>query len=129
MPVRDWSAYPADWRRIAEEKKAAVDWTCEECGRPCRKPGENVEEFMDRVGPIFRDHGRDLPVDEMYDHPQRYTLTVHHPDGDTSNPDARLEILCAPCHMREDAQRHATTARETRRRRRGQAVLAGMEGE
>ena len=38
MPV-DWSKYPPNWKAIARSVKDAANWECQECGRPCRKPG------------------------------------------------------------------------------------------
>ena len=81
--------YPANWKRIATEKKESVGWACEVCGKQCRKPGEP-----------FDTHKR--------------TLTVAHLDHTPENCCAdNLCAMCAPCHLRYDAQQHA----ETRKRR------------
>lgn len=86
----DRDRYPADWKRIAFEKKQACGWVCQRCGKQCRKPGE--------------------PFDT-----HRRTLTVAHLNH--TPEDCRAENLCAmcaPCHLRYDARQHA----ETRRKRR-----------
>lgn len=103
MPV-DWSDYPPDWQEIAVKAKDAVDWVCQGCGKQCRRPGEP-----------FDTHKR--------------TLTCHHPHHDKANPNAVLEVLCAPCHLRADAKHHAANARVTRLKKRGQLALdAGIAG-
>ncbi|NJM49337.1 MAG: hypothetical protein HC860_26770 [Alkalinema sp. RU_4_3] len=48
MPM-DKSLYPKDWDAIAHSIKTEVAWTCEECGRPCRLPGESVEGLLNRL--------------------------------------------------------------------------------
>ena len=88
MPM-ERERYPADWERIAFEKKESVGWKCERCGKQCRRPGEP-----------FDTHKRTLTVAHLNHTPE----------------DARPENLCAmcaPCHLRYDAQHHA----ETRKRR------------
>ena len=82
MPM-ERERYPADWERIARAKKEATGWRCERCGKQCRKPGE--------------------PFDT-----HRNTLTVAHLNH--TPEDVRPENLCAmcaPCHLRYDAQHHA----------------------
>lgn len=88
MPM-ERERYPADRERIALAKKEAVCWRCEKCGKQCRKPGE--------------------PFDT-----HKNTLTVAHLNH--TPEDVRPENLmamCAPCHLKYDAQHHA----ETRRRK------------
>ena len=34
MPMKR-ELYPADWKAIAEAKKEAVGWICEDCGKQC----------------------------------------------------------------------------------------------
>lgn len=61
----------------------------------------------------------------------RFVLTVaHHPDPSPENCDrSNLIALCAPCHLRLDANHHAVNAAATRRRkqeeRSGQLSLLG----
>ena len=96
MPM-ERKRYPADWDRIAFEKKESVGWKCENCGAQCRKPGEP-----------FDTHKR--------------TLTVAHLDHTPENCDPKnLCAMCAPCHLRYDAQQHA----ETRKRRKDGSENAG----
>ena len=87
MPM-DKARYPADWKAIARQVKEKAGWRCQSCGKQCRKPGEPLDT-----------HQR--------------TLTVHHIDHCPENcsPD-NLIALCAPCHLRADAQHHATTRKE-----------------
>ena len=100
MPA-DPSLYPADWPQIALRIKDAAAWICQnpECLRQCRRPGEPGS--------------------------QRDTLTVHHVDHNPANcEDDNLVALCAPCHLRADAQHHARNARRTRARKAGQMWLS-----
>ena len=88
MPM-ERERYPADWERIATAKKEAVGWKCERCGKQCRKPGEP-----------FDTHKRTLTVAHL-----NHTPEDIRPEN--------LCAMCAPCHLRYDAQHHA----ETRKRR------------
>lgn len=86
LDMRDASPpdlYPHDWDAIATEIKAACDWACQECDKPCRRPDEP-----------FRGH--------------RFTLTVAHAYPEDHAPDAPIVCvmaLCAPCHLRFDVER------------------------
>lgn len=96
MPM-DRKRYPADWDEIARRVKDETDWKCEVCGRQCRRPGE--------------------PFDT-----HRRTLTVAHLDHTPENCErSNLRALCAPCHLRYDAQQHAESRR--RNKQRGQEPL------
>ncbi len=102
MPA-DRSLYPADWDAIARRVKETADWRCQACGRQCYRPGEPC---IDR----------------------RQVLTVHHINHNPSDcsPD-NLIALCAPCHLRADAQHHARNARRTRAAKNGQMFLPSMK--
>lgn len=91
MPMQR-ERYPVNWHDIADAVKEAADWRCQECGKECRRPGQ--------------------PFDT-----HKSTLTVAHLDHDPENPDARLAALCAPCHLRYDAEHHANSAARNRRKR------------
>lgn len=90
MPM-DRKRYPANWKEIALEVKAAAGWRCAGCGKKCREPGEKLDT-----------HQR--------------TLTVHHIDHNPENcKRENLIALCAPCHLRADAPHHAETRRKRKR--------------
>ena len=82
MPMEK-DRYPADWKRIARGVKDAAGWVCQGCGKQCRRPGDP-----------FDTHTR--------------TLTVHHINHqpEDCSPE-NLIALCAPCHLRADAEFHA----------------------
>lgn len=84
MPMKR-ELYPKNWKEIAYAKKESVGWKCEECGKQCRKPGEPLETF-------------------------RNVLTVAHLNHEPMDcrPE-NLKALCAPCHLRYDAEHHAET--------------------
>lgn len=89
MPMQR-ELYPDNWEEIAYAVKCEVGWKCEKCGKQCRRPREP-----------FDTHKR--------------TLTVSHKNHKPM--DCRrenLQALCAPCHLRYDANHHA----ETRKRKR-----------
>lgn len=87
MPM-ERERYPNDWEAIAFRIKDTAGWKCEKCGKQCRKPGEP-----------FDTHKR--------------TLTVAHLDHNPENcADDNLKAMCAPCHLRYDAQHHAETRRK-----------------
>lgn len=79
MPI-DKTKYPENWAAIALACKEEAGWKCIKC-----------------------------EIGHMADGTMGSCLTVHHPDLDTENPDARLEALCARCHLRADRElRNAT---------------------
>lgn len=106
--------YPANWEAIALAIKTEADWTCEECGRPCRIPGVEWMDFvawlLTRGGPDgwYSQTCKEVADDEtgewgVIETPQRFTLTVAHLDHQPENCDrANLRALCAPCHCRYD---------------------------
>jgi hypothetical protein len=108
------SLYPSDWEDIAAAIKDEADWTCEECGKPCRRPKVSWEEFVDWLlthpnweiwhpqtsEPAFNyETGSWCEVP----HSQRFTLTVahlNHRPADCSR--SNLRAWCVPCHARYD---------------------------
>jgi len=73
VPI-DLGKYPEDWKTRAKAVKEAAGWRCEECG-----------------------------IGHMEDGTMGSCLTVHHPDRDPANDDARLVALCARCHFKRTA--------------------------
>lgn len=95
----DRSLYPDNWEQMAFEIKQAANWTCEECGRPCIRPGESMVKFAQRVAD-------EMPLWLVFDpanHPRRFLLSVAHLDHLPQNSDrANLKAWCCPCHCRYD---------------------------
>lgn len=88
--LMDRKRYPKDWDAIARRVKDEADWKCEVCGKQCRRPGEP-----------FDTHKR--------------TLTVAHLDHTPEHCEREnLIAMCAPCHLRYDAEQHAASRRRTR---------------
>ena len=73
MPM-DTARYPDGWDAIADAVKAAAGWKCEYCG-----------------------------IGHMADGTMGSCLTVHHPDRNPENENARMVALCARCHLRDEA--------------------------
>lgn len=132
MPMNR-ALYPANWEAIALEIKTAANWTCTQCGRPCRRPGESVAKFVDRLAGSIHVGYLDELYEEVCDEetggyataekPQRFTLTVAHLDHIPENCDrSNLRALCAPCHCRYDLAAMATK-RRLKLERQGQLTL------
>lgn len=125
MPM-DRSRYPTNWGAIAMEVKNRAGWKCQQCGRPCRRPGESLFLFVNRM------EGEDWPEldwanhrapSQICDNPQRFTLTVAHLDQDPgNNAPSNLKALCSGCHLRYDAPYRKANS-QTKRERAGQLTL------
>jgi hypothetical protein len=110
MPMNR-SLYPANWDEIALKIKRKARWTCQNCDRPCRKPGESIAELASRVGE-WPDAYEEVDDDEFGPtwvfKRGRFTLTVAHLDHDPWNCRPRnLKALCSPCHCRYDLSQMA----------------------
>jgi hypothetical protein len=122
MPMNR-SRYPDNWDDIAHHIKTKAGWKCVECERPCRMPGEPVDEFVDRINTnhpewaddlvkiklakatvnalpgLDVDGGNSITVSKV----GRFTLTVAHLDHVPENCDAdNLRAWCSVCHCRYD---------------------------
>lgn len=109
--------YPENWETMAFFLKSLNDWHCAECGRPCRRPGESIDDLEERVGewPDAYDHVVDDESGEWgYVFKKgRFTLTVAHLDHDPSNSDpANLLPLCASCHCKLDIRKEAIARKQ-----------------
>jgi hypothetical protein len=123
MPM-DRSRYPKNWNAIALQVKSEANWQCQDCGKPCRRPKQSPEDYVDWLLETFPDWGFEL-YDEIHDEEHgviwltrlgRYTLTVAHLDQDPANNDPKnLRALCNVCHLRYDAIPHARSRRRNRR--------------
>ena len=112
MPM-EWGRYPENWKALSLGLKARANWTCQSCGRVCRRVGESLTEFAERIG---------QPLAQI-DKPGQYVLTVSPLNHDPENPDARLTVLCSVCHRRYD-NRFIGKLSHQKRERRGQLTLA-----
>lgn len=116
--------YPPNWKEITAKLKAAADYKCQECGA--------------EAGTVVCFHRTDkkrfVGIDdeaELYFHGEEYEddavliqLGVAHLDQNPANNDpANLKVLCRGCHLRYDAPFHAVKARETKFRKKRQAIL------
>ncbi len=98
MPM-DRKLYPKNWEEIALAVKSESNWTCEQCGKVCRRPKEKLAAFCKRTN----------EWKEVARRPQSFTLTcAHYPDRDPANcARENLIALCAPCHLKIDSRQHA----------------------
>jgi len=69
MPMKR-ERYPSGWNDRARAAKEHAGWRCERCGTTHFEDGTRAT-----------------------------VLTVHHPNRDPENPEARLQVLCARCHL------------------------------
>lgn len=119
MPIRPEQRhrYPADWRRISHELRAAAGWRCQ--GTPAFP------------------HCR---AEHLKPHPEtgsRVVLTVAHLDHTPeNNTPENLRVLCQRCHLHWDREHHQRNAAETIRKKKldrfqhtletAQQVIRGM---
>ena len=127
MPM-ERSRYPENWSSRAIKIKEEAAWCCQDCGKPCRKPGEAVTAFEKRLDSrwlsdlvsFISELGQ---VEVALYRPKRFLLTVAHLDQDPGNNEpANLKALCAPCHLRHD-RRFQAFNRRTKLERQGQLRL------
>lgn len=115
--------YPKNWEEIARKVKEEAQWKCEECGRECRRQGESLNEFIDRVvAPVHCKESYDL-LHEITDKPTRFVLTtahINHIPSDCSR--SNLIALCSVCHCRMDLKAMAHK-KMLKRERQGQLRL------
>lgn len=117
MPI-ERDRYRPDWDDFSHKLKCAANWTCQRCGKVCRRKGESVEAFANR-----RFEPKSAAWADAIAHPQRYCLTVAHLDQNPANDEpANLQVLCAPCHLKHD-RLHLVGNAYAKRERRGQLRL------
>jgi hypothetical protein len=133
MPM-ERDRYPANWHLMALAIKQAVAWSCQQCGRPCRRAGEAVAEFEKRLDERWQSELAELvtvagQVAVKRYRVQRFLLTVAHLDQNPgNNGQENLKALCAPCHLRYDRQ-FLTHNQMARLEREGQLnLLTGVGG-
>ncbi|WP_088893152.1 HNH endonuclease [Leptolyngbya ohadii] len=129
MPMNR-ALYPSNWNEIAHQIKTEADWTCQQCQRPCRRPGEDDQDLIDRISelPDWADDLYETEETEEFgaiDVPKlgRFTLTVAHLNHRPE--DCRPENLaawCSVCHCRYDLQA-IPLKRQLKREREGQLTL------
>lgn len=105
--MRNKHLYPGNWKDISLAVRERANWQCQVCCKPCRRPSESVEAFANRTG---------LSTESMLN-PQRWCLTVAHLNHQPSDCSLKnLKAMCAPCHLRYDAQHHANSRKVNRRK-------------
>lgn len=102
--------YPADWDAIARQIKDAAGWTCQECGKPCIRPGESRDDFWERIqGSTWEKDLVESVDDEEFGVIEvpvrfgRFILTVAHLNHrpEDCRPE-NLRAWCSCCHGRFD---------------------------
>ena len=104
----DRSLYPGNWEEIALSVKEDAGWHCEECGRPCRKPGEEIQDHYARLKKAnqidwIREYWSQWIDNGVAYKPTRFVLTVahlNHKPEDCSR--GNLKALCSVCHLEYD---------------------------
>lgn len=120
MPM-DRSLYPKDWDAIARAIKVAADWKCQQCGRPCRRPGETLYDFVWRIEEDWAETWAKDLYDEEFDEEfgyvpvlraRRFVLSVAHLNHrpEDCRPE-NLKALCMSCHGRMDLTPSALAAK------------------
>lgn len=115
--------YPKDWETIAFKIKESVNWTCENCHRPCRRSGESKEAFLQRLNPHYHQ--------EFNQKPSRFILTVAHLNHIPMDCDgvaaacrhrSNLKAWCSVCHCIYDLKQ-MNLKKYLKRERNGQLSL------
>ena len=121
MPMKR-EFYPKNWNQIASQVKEAANWKCSKCNRPCRRPKQSWEEFQYY---LYKCVSESLAA-ECLTYPRRFVLTTaHYPDPNPANVSLdNLHAWCSVCHLRADAQLHASRATQTKKQRKHQALEA-----
>ena len=100
----DRKLYPANWDEIARVVKDAAGWHCENCGRPCRRPGEKNWDLLSRL-PDEWIADLELSDEDPASSPRwtRFVLTVAHLNHrpEDCRPE-NLKAWCSVCHCRYD---------------------------
>jgi hypothetical protein len=125
MPIEK-DRYPTHWPTLALDLKSKQEWTCEHCGKQCRKPKEPLSVFAERVyGGIDGDDWK-----EAVDCPGKFVLTTAHLDQNPANNDPNnLRALCSGCHLNYDRDYLAANAQAKRERRGQQNLFGGQDAE
>lgn len=119
------------WKAIRERIMARAGGCCEKCGR---EDGEvhcvaNDGAWCCIGGDRWTSEtGQPLdPKEEPVYHVTKTVITISHGDHDPrNNADDNLRALCQRCHLTHDAKHHASSARRTRSRKRGQLEMPGV---
>jgi hypothetical protein len=115
--------YSDNWEEIAKTIKDEANWTCQQCGKPCRRPGMSWWEFVESLGDskwydqTFEEISNNIGESGIVEKKQRFTLTVSHKNHIPL--DCRrenLQALCSVCHLKYDAPHHAQTRRANKRK-------------
>lgn len=86
---------PENGKSLCLQLKEQAHWTCQQCGKVCRKHGESVADFLERN---FLQGTRAWK--DAIDHPQKYCLTIAHLDQNPENNESVNPLaLCCPCHL------------------------------
>jgi hypothetical protein len=114
--------YPNSWDKITLQVKEAADWKCSKCGKPCRRPEQSWEEFQYH---LYKCVSESLAA-ECLAYPRRFILTTaHYPDPNPVNISSEnLHAWCSVCHLKADAQLHASRAGQTKKQRKRHALEA-----
>jgi hypothetical protein len=107
------SRYPENWKERSLDCRTLANWTCQHCGKLCRRPREALDAFIARTG-----YKRAL----VEQHPRKWTAQAAHLNHDPENPEAELVALCLPCHRRYDNPQMARI-KHLERERQGQITL------
>lgn len=140
MPIRPEmkDRYPKDWKAIRARILERTGHKCEKCGRPngevhavkndgawCAMGGDR---WFDAKGEPIPPRDKEVSCCEPMDwHATKTCLTIAHLDHVPEHCDpSNLLALCQRCHLNLDAKHHASNARRTIARKRGQGELPGM---
>lgn len=101
MPIKDWSKYPKNWKKIRQEILERAGYQCEclgeclgNCGYPTKCPEAHGMVAINFKGKVV--------------------LTIAHLNHNTKdNRRKNLKALCNRCHLRYDRDHHREERRKT----------------
>lgn len=144
MPIDtiEKALYPKNWKDLSLRIREDANWTCKNCGRPCRRPDESKQDFLSRLQMEHPDWLMDLvessspelkliadkrPEKLRPKHYGRFKLTTAHLNQDrTDNSPDNLGALCACCHLDHD-RAFSRFHSFMKLCRRGQQIIPGLD--
>jgi 5-methylcytosine-specific restriction endonuclease McrA len=111
MPVKDWNAYPKNWKEISKQIRfERAGGKCEWCGAVNCQPhpitGSKVVLTVAHLGTDFADGSKGDKHNKMDVRPEN------------------LAALCQRCHLRYDIDEHIANRKITLAKRRAEKIAA-----
>lgn len=126
MPM-DRSLYPPNCFEIALKVKESTGWECQQCGRPCRRPGQDWEDFAEWAKlakwKVEEEESHDLLGHHFVIKKAKWILLVANLNHDPEDwrPE-NLKALCSGCYWRH-VKSQGPLKKQLKREKEGQIKL------